>query len=117
MAMRAELSLPKQWEDWANWAFGIWLCISPWALEFDLDRVPTRNAVIVGFLIILAEVITLSVFRPWEEWINVALGAWLVISPWVLGIASPAAKANFVIVGVLVVALAVYEMRSAEGET
>jgi hypothetical protein len=117
MAMRAELSLPKQWEDWASWAFGIWLCISPWALEFDLDRVPTRNAVIVGFLIILAEVITLSVFRPWEEWINVALGAWLVISPWVLGIASPAAKANFVIVGVLVVALAVYEMRSAEGET
>jgi hypothetical protein len=117
MAMRAELSLPKQWEDWASWAFGIWLCISPWALEFDLDRVPTRNAVIVGFLIILAEVVTLSVFRPWEEWINVALGAWLVISPWVLGIASPAAKANFVIVGVLVVALAVYEMRSAEGET
>jgi hypothetical protein len=117
MAMRAELSLPKQWEDWASWAFGIWLCISPWALEFDLDRVPTRNAVIVGFLIILAEVITLSVFRPWEEWINVALGAWLVISPWVLGIASPAAKANFVIVGVLVVALALYEMRSAEGET
>ncbi|HEV3395426.1 MAG TPA: SPW repeat protein [Xanthobacteraceae bacterium] len=117
MAVRAEVSLPKQWEDWASWAFGIWLCISPWALEFDLDRVPTRNAVIVGFLIILAEVITLSVFRPWEEWINVALGAWLVISPWVLGIASPAAKANFVIVGVLVVALAVYEMRSAEGET
>jgi hypothetical protein len=117
MAMRAELSLPKQWEDWASWAFGIWLCISPWALEFDLDRVPTRNAVIVGPLIILAEVVTLSVFRPWEEWINVALGAWLVISPWVLGIASPPAKANFVIVGVLVVALAVYEMRSAEGET
>jgi hypothetical protein len=117
MPVRAEVSLPKQWEDWANWAFGIWLCISPWALEFDLDRVPTRNAVIVGSLIILAEVVTLSVFRPWEEWINVALGAWLVISPWVLGIASPAAKANFVIVGVLVVALAVYEMRSAEGET
>jgi hypothetical protein len=117
MAVRAELSLPKQWEDWANWAFGIWLCISPWALEFDLDSVPTRNAVIVGFLIILAEVVTLSVFRPWEEWINVALGAWLVISPWVLGIASPIAKANFVVVGVLVVALVVYEMRTAKQES
>ena len=117
MAVRAEVSLPKQWEDWANWAFGIWLCISPWALEFDLDRVPTRNAVIVGCLIILAEVVTLSVFRPWEEWINVALGAWLVISPWVLGIASTAAKANFVVIGALVIALAVYEMRSVEGET
>jgi SPW repeat len=114
--MRAEVSLPKQWEDWASWAFGIWLCISPWALEFDLEPVPTRNAVIVGFLIILAEVVTLSVFRPWEEWINVALGAWLVVSPWVLGIAQPAATADFVVVGALVVVLALYEMRGAERE-
>ena len=117
MPMRAEFSLPRQWEDWASWAFGIWLCLSPWVLQFDLDPVPTHNAVIVGFLIILAEVVTLSIFRPWEEWINVALGAWLVISPWVLGIASAAATANFVIVGVLVIALALYEMRSVEGET
>jgi hypothetical protein len=117
MPANAEVSLPKQWEDWASWAFGIWLCISPWALQFDLDSVPTRNAVIVGFVIILAEVVTLSIFRPWEEWINVALGAWLVISPWVLGIASTAATANSVIIGVLVIALALYEMRSVEGQT
>jgi SPW repeat len=117
MPVRAEFSLPKQWEDWASWAFGIWLCISPWALEFDLDRLPTRNAVIVGCLIILAEVVTLSVFRPWEEWINVVLGAWLVISPWVLGIAPTAAKVNFVVIGALVIALALYEMRSGEGKT
>jgi SPW repeat len=117
MPAGAEVSLPKQWEDWASWAFGIWLCLSPWALHFDLETVPTRNAVIVGFLIILAEVVTLSVFRPWEEWINVALGAWLVISPWVLGIASTAATVNFVVVGVLVIALALYEMRSVEAET
>jgi hypothetical protein len=117
MPASAEVSLPKQWEDWASWAFGIWLCISPWALQFDLESVPTRNAVIVGFLIVLAEVVTLSIFRPWEEWINVALGAWLVISPWVLGIASTAATVNFVIVGVLVIALALYEMRSVEKQT
>jgi SPW repeat len=114
--MRAEMSLPRQWEDWASWVFGIWLCISPWALEFDLQSVPTRNAVIVGALIILAEVVTLSIFRPWEEWINVVLGAWLIVSPWALGVASAAAKANFVVVGALVVALALYEMRSVEGE-
>ena len=117
MPARAQVSLPKQWEDWASWAFGIWLCISPWALQFDLESVPTRNAVIVGCLIILAEVVTLSVFRRWEEWINVALGAWLVISPWVLGIVSRAATTNFVVIGVLVIALAAYEMRSVEGKT
>jgi hypothetical protein len=114
--MRAEISLPKQWEDWANWAFGIWLCISPWALEFDLDPVPTRNAVIVGFLIILAEVVTLSVFRPWEEWINAVLGGWLIISPWVLGVTAPIAKANFIVIGALVLALALYELREVRRE-
>jgi len=115
--MLLEVSLPKQWEDWASWVFGIWLCLSPWVLQFDLAPVPTSNAVIVGFLIILAEVVTLSIFRPWEEWINVALGAWLVISPWVLAIASIAATVNFLVVGALVIALALYEMRSVEGET
>src|SRR5262249_1192068 len=108
--MRADVNLPKQWEDWLSWAFAIWLCISPWALDFSLDAPPTRNAVIVGALIILAEVVTLSIFRPWEEWINVVLGGWLVISPWVLGVAARAATVDFVVIGVLVVALALYEM-------
>jgi SPW repeat len=108
-----KLSLPKQWQDWASWVLGIWLLISPWALQFSLDEAATRNAVIVGFLIILTEVVELSVFRDWEEWINVVLGAWLLISPWVLGLAQPSATANFVIVGFLVLALALYEIRSS----
>jgi len=108
--MGAEINLPKQWEDWLSWAIGIWLCISPWALDFSLDPAPMRNAVVVGFLIILAEVVTLSAFRPWEEWINVVLGGWLVVSPWVLGVTSRAANVDFVVIGALVAALAFYEM-------
>lgn len=100
---------PKHWEDWCDWAFGIWLCLSPWALRYWQDPVATRNAVIVGFLIIFAEVLTLSWFRPWEEWISVVLGAYLTVSPWLLGIADPVPKWNFVIVGLLVTGLALYE--------
>src|SRR6202030_3932992 len=88
----ATFNLPKQWEDWTNWVLGIVLCLSPWALLFDKDSIATENAVVVGFLIILAEVVTLSVFEPWEEWINVILGGWLVISPFVLAITSTAAR-------------------------
>jgi len=106
----AEFNLPKQWEDWTNWILGIWLCLSPWALLFSNDATGTRNAVLVGALIILAEVVTLSIFQVWEEWINVALGVWLVASPWTLGIAEASAKADFVVVGLLVLALALYEI-------
>ena len=44
------------------------------------------DAVLVGTLIILAELIELSIFRSWEEWINVALGAWLIESAWLLAL-------------------------------
>jgi hypothetical protein len=104
---------PKQWEDWCDWGLGIWLMLSPWVLLFEYDSPATRNAVIVGFLVVSAEAMTLSMFQVWEEWINVALGAWLVISPWLLGVASAAAKANFVITGLLIVGLALYEVWEA----
>ena len=101
---------PRQWEDWASWLIGFWLLLSPWILHFADETASTRNAVIVGFALILAEVVTLSWFQVWEEWINVALGAWLIVSPWVLTGIAPVAAANFVIVGLLVIALAAYEM-------
>jgi hypothetical protein len=104
------VSFPKQWEDWTSWALGIWLLLSPWALWFEKDAAAMHNAVAVGVLIILAELLELSFFRGWEEWINIALGAWLVISPWGLGLSNAAAKINFIVVGVLVLALAVHEL-------
>ena len=113
----AQFSLPKQWEDWCNWLLGIWLCISPWALQFDLESTATRTAVITGILIILAEIVTLSVYRAWEEWINVILGAWLVICSWVLGISSSTVRANLVVVGLLVLALAIYELWEARRQS
>jgi len=108
-----QVSLPKQWEDWCNWLLGIWLCISPWALRFDLEPIATRTAVITGILIILAEVVTLSAYRAWEEWFNVILGAWLVICSWVLYISSAVVRANLIVVGLLVLALAIYEILDA----
>jgi SPW repeat len=112
-----KIYLPRQWTDWATWLLGIWLCLSPWTLLFEYETQAMRNAVLLGALIILVEVIELSLFRGWEEWINVALGAWLVASVWVLGIVSPAAQINFVLVGVFVMALALYEMWQIRRDT
>ena len=106
------LSFPKQWEDWASWILGIWLVLSPWALFFEYEPTAVRNAVVLGLLIILMEVVELSVFRDWEEWINIILGIWLVASPWALAIASRAARWNFIVVGALVLVLAVHEIRN-----
>jgi hypothetical protein len=110
--MAATFTPPRQWEDWCDWALGIWLVLSPWILVFWKDDVALRNAVIVGALILLAEAITLTAFRLWEEWINVVLGVWLAISPWVLGITEPVTRLNFKFVGGVIVALAAYQVWS-----
>ncbi len=107
----ARFTPPRQWEDWVSWGLGIWLLIAPWTLHFELQPAATRASVITGVLLILVEAVTLSAFRAWEEWLNVVLGAWLIVAPWVVG-ASGAARVNFIVVGVLVLALAVYEMRN-----
>ena len=108
---QSAFSFPRQWQDWCSWGLGIWLVLSPWAMFFDQERLAMENAVVVGALILVAEVVELSIFRDWEEWINVVLGGWLAISPWVLKLASASATWNFVAVGTLVVVLAIYEIR------
>ncbi len=105
---------PEQWEDWCSWVLGIWLCISPWALFFDNESGATAAAVITGILLITTESLILTVFRSWEEWINVVLGVWLIVAPWALRINSLPAITNFEIVGLMVLSLAVYELRATK---
>jgi hypothetical protein len=101
-------SLPKHWEDWIAALLGLWLVVSPMALQYG-EMAAAQNAFLVGILLIIVEFFELTVFRAWEEWINVILGAWLVVSPWFVG-GTLIATANFVIVGLLVLALALYEI-------
>ena len=101
---------PAQWEDWVNLILGIWLCVSPWVLRFDSDLTMTQFVFGFGAVLILVECWTLSAFHAWEEWINVALGAAIVVLPWVVGGVAAVAKVNCVIVGLLVLALALYEI-------
>jgi hypothetical protein len=47
--------------------------------------------------------------RAWEEWTEVALGAWMVASPWVLGFAALQwAMASAVASGLAVIVLALW---------
>jgi hypothetical protein len=102
-------SPPKAWQDWATLLIGVWLCASPWVLQLG-DPSATQNLVAVGFLVIIGELFTFYTLRIWEEWINIVLGVWLVASSWVLGISTPAAIADAVIMGLLLLALGLYEM-------
>jgi hypothetical protein len=103
----------KHWQDPVNALLGLWLVISPWALAYVGDNIATRNAVIVGVLLIAAAAGAMLVPRAWEEWTEVVLGLWLVVAPMVLGFSgNQTAQLVAVATGVVVAALALWTVLS-----
>ena len=101
--------LTTQWKDTANLLLGIWLAISPWALSYAGHATAAGNAHLVGLVIGLAALAALVAFQEWEEWLNTALGAWLIVSPFILGFSTlMSALWNQLIVGILVAGLSVW---------
>jgi hypothetical protein len=101
--------LSRQWQDAVNVVLGLWLIVSPWVLGYAMLTTPAWNAYVVGVVIAVAAVAALLAFHTWEEWVSVALGAWLVVSPWILGfVATTTALWNQIVVGVIVGGLALW---------
>jgi hypothetical protein len=103
----ATFSIPEGWEDWATLVIGIWLFASPWALQVD-DSTAAENFLIVGALVITFELVTFYTLRVWEEWINIVLGTWLIVSS--LTMSGFATVANAVVCGALLLAVSLYEI-------
>ncbi|MDX8449131.1 SPW repeat protein [Mesorhizobium captivum] len=103
--MPSKLMEGRKSQDWINLVLAICLFISPWVIGFTAAMVPAWNAWIVGVALGALALATLSVFAEWEEWVNVVLGLWLIVSPWLLGFAADRnVMLTHVVLGVLVVA-------------
>ncbi|HJV80044.1 SPW repeat protein [Noviherbaspirillum sp.] len=102
----------KRWQDWINLLLGAWLFASPWALKYA-STLPKAawNAYILGAAIVIFAAVAVSVPKAWEEAINIILGAWVAISPWVLRFAAEKNVAmNAALVGCAVLLLAIWAM-------
>jgi hypothetical protein len=100
---------------WVNILLCIWVIISPFILGFHSSSAVWSN-VVAGVLVGILALLRWSMHQPGWSWLNLILGIWLVISPFVLFI-SGAAMWNNVILGIIVAALALtntYSKMSAE---
>lgn len=103
----------RRWQDSVSFALGLWLFFSPFLLSYTggAGSAASWNAYILGVAIVAFSAAALARPAQWEEWINLALGAWLVISPWVLAFAGDdAATWNQVVVGLIVGGDAIWAM-------
>ncbi len=87
----------------------IFLLISPWlfAMANGTAAVDLRAS---GAVIAILSLAAMVAFANWEEWVNLLLGLWLIVSPWVLGFAHTRAMHFSIVVGAAVTFLAALEL-------
>ena len=95
--------------DVANLIPGAVLLVSPWMFSFDAGTV-SINAYVTGIVIAALAIAALAAFAVWEEWLNLVVGLWALVSPWVLGFQGTAAMTVHVIIGAAVAILAAIEL-------
>jgi hypothetical protein len=95
--------------DVANLILGAFLFASPWIFGFTGGGV-SENANIAGIIIAILAIAALAAFAVWEEWLNLIVGLWTLVSPWILGFQGTTAMTVHVIVGAAVAVLAAIEL-------
>jgi len=98
--------------DFIKLALAAFLILTPWIFGFTSAAVASGNAWISGAVIGLASIAAIVALAEWEEWVSLAFGLWVVISPWVLGFHTTAMSAMRadVAVGIAVALFAAAEL-------
>jgi len=113
-------NLTTNWQDSVNLLLGVWLFASGWILAFTAIQFAFWNSLIFGVVLALMAFAALISFKEWEEWVDMLVGVWLIVSPWMLGFAeftreaggaAYAATWNFLTVGIVTFALAAWSVR------
>jgi SPW repeat-containing protein len=93
--------------DVVNLVLGVWLFLSPWIFGFHPETAASWNAWLSGIVIAALAVSALAAFAEWEEWLNLIVGLWVAVSPWVVGFSANAGAArDHLVVGVIVAVVA-----------
>lgn len=87
-----------------NVLLGFWIIISPFVLGMHAPKAIWNN-VVTGILVGVLTIIRWTMGQSGWSWINLFLGIWLVISPFVL-VLGTATMWNNVILGIIVAAFA-----------
>ena len=109
--METDATEMRRWQDWASFALGLWLAVSPWIADYAAHDAATANAVFAGITLALLAHFGYSCEHMSCEWLNLAGGLWLLGSPFVLGFeASNVAAVNAVVVGAFVALLSAWAL-------
>ncbi|HWW48269.1 MAG TPA: SPW repeat protein [Xanthobacteraceae bacterium] len=90
-------------------ALAAFLFGTPWLFSYTNENARLDVWASSGLIIAIA-LATFIAFFTWEEWLNVLLGIWLIVSPWVLGFTHTRAMHYSIGIGIAVILLATLEI-------
>ncbi|WP_219134960.1 SPW repeat protein [Janthinobacterium sp. UMAB-60] len=103
----------KRWQDQLILLLGLWLLVSPWAFSYSEGSPQMINAFASGLVIAVLAAFDLYKTYFWAVVVNLLVGVWVAVSPWVLRLADQRVVMwNELIVGIAVVVLALWELRT-----
>ena len=103
----------RRWQDQLILLLGFWLIATPWIYAYPQGSSQMSNAIISGIVIAVLAAFDLYKTCFWAVGVNLLLGIWVAISPWVLQVADRRTVVwNELIVGVAVLVLALWELRT-----
>jgi SPW repeat-containing protein len=106
----------QHWQDGINLLAGLWIFFAPWVLRSHAGTLAIGNSTVLGILITFCAITGLAEFRPWKEGINILLGAWMLISPWLLHFSGVTALTwNAVVSGAVVIVCACWALGEERG--
>lgn len=94
----------QRWQDRLTFVLGLWLFISPMLYNrpFALDPM-TVNTLLMAAAVMVVAGAAIARYKPWEEWVEVVIGAWLIISPFTFGFTDMTlAMINHIVVGAVI---------------
>jgi hypothetical protein len=102
--------------DVINLVLGAFLFLTPWLFASTpgvgiWPGAEGWNNWIAGIVIAALSIAALLSFAEWEEWLNLIIGLWVIVSPWALDFAGhTAAMWSNVVVGVIFATVAAIEI-------
>lgn len=92
-----------RWQDYVNLVLGVWLIVAPWIGVGVHNDLAAWNSYVAGFAVAILSIAAIARSRLWEEWLNLVVGLWLILAPFVLYFTAQSGPTwNHIIVGVVI---------------
>jgi hypothetical protein len=95
--------------DLYNLLLAVLLVASPWLFALT-NSTGKADLLASGIVIAVLSLAAMVAYANWEEWVNVFIGLWLIVSPWILGFVHTRAMHFAIGIGAVIVFMAMLEL-------